>query len=177
MFNMIKSGDLIKDFSTFTDMQSGKKSDDPNDPAAKFPPPTPAKDGHYYHTIRDITWQTFKSFFPKTDTGRFYNMTDSDRAVCIKFFIDAGSITKDKIINIMLSYCVWATGNCNTEQNYYRGWYNVDMKKETLSTMVFLDRVTDIRLYFLTQIPNYNKYGLGWKRGVMCMWKLLNQYI
>jgi hypothetical protein len=177
LYNIIKSGNLVADFSKFTDLQSGKKSDDPHDPAAHDLPPKPDTDGHYYHTIRDITWETFKSFFPNTTPEKFYNMTDADRAVCIKWFIDAGKVTKNDVANIFLAYSVWGTGNCLREKSTYKSWYGIDLSSETIDTKILLDRLTDIRLYIIKQISNYNLYGLGWTRGVMALYKLLCQYI
>lgn len=177
LYNQIKSGDLVKDFSIFTDNQSGHKSDDPSDPAAKDSPIIPDIDGRYYHTIRDITYNTFKSYCNGLSVKDFYDMTDENRSKCIKPFIDAGKITKDEVVNMFLSYCVWGTGNCNSERSYYREWYKTDLSKETAQTSILLDRIVDIRLYHLSKISNYNLYGIGWKRGVMAFWKLLNQYV
>ena len=179
MYNLISTGDIVSDFSKFTDLQSGKKSDDPKDSAAHFPPPTPAKDGKYYHTIRDITWQTYHTLLPLRTANDFYNMSDGDRNFVVSRIMSYSAFTSDKIINAFLSYLSWASGNYHNEMNVYSAWYKSDIRKdlENISRTIILNRLVDIRLYTYSQMRQFSTYGSGWQAGILNLWHLLLQYI
>ena len=180
MYGMQKSGNVLDDFCKFTDYQSGGKSDDPNDWYFKNTvnpaPPIPDTDGHYYHTVRDCCWQLFKTVV-SSDPVRFYNMSDADREVVVKYMISFGNISKSDIVNAMFWYAVWGTGNCHMEQVYYGSWYKTAINDDidSLGVKAVLDRVTDIRLYNLSTFITTASFP-GQPAGVLNIWRLLSSY-
>lgn len=178
-FNTPYTGNIIVDFSQFTDDQSGKKSDDPNDPAAKDSPIVPATDGRYYHTIRDITWATYHAIFPNRPAQYFYTMTDEERQSCISPFINAGKQTTSDLINIMLSYIIWG-GSLSLILSTYHTWYSettlqADTMNDEHATFV---KLIDVRRYVYSNcLSDSSKYGEGWDLGVLCFWKLFRNYL
>ena len=180
MYNMKKSGNLFDDFFRFTDLQSGGKSDNKSDyyfkntkePAAS----TPDADGRYYHTVRDVTWQLFKTHVIN-DANRFYNMSDADRSICVNVMMKPAKRTKSELVNTMLAYCVWGTGNCIKEMELYQEWYNTDINSDidSLGEKAIVDRITDIRLFLLSTWKT-TKENPGQPAGVLNLWNLLKQY-
>ncbi len=106
MYNLKSTGDTVKDFAKFTDVQSGGKSDDPNDPMAHYAPKIPYKDGRYYHTIRDIGYPTFLSVYPNSPVIEFYEMSDEKRNNIICVIMEHSAYTKDSVVDCMFAYIV-----------------------------------------------------------------------
>jgi hypothetical protein len=174
MFNLTTTNNIVKDFAKFTDLQSGKKSDDPNDPAAKFLPPKPYKDNRYYHTIRDITWQTFHTLKPELSEYYFYNMSDELRNYFIQHFMISGIKTSSDACNALLSYVNWGSGNCEKELELYKKWYKTDTVENIIESILF-DRLTDIRIYRYSNMKP-EKYRNGWIAGELNFWFLFRNY-
>ena len=180
MYNMQPSGDIFADFCKFTDLQSGGKSDNKTDyyylNTVNPAPPIPFVNGRYYHTVRDITWQLFKHLVAD-DANRFYNMTDADREIVVKFMTAQANITKSEVVNSMFSYAVWGTGNCQSEKTYYAAWYKTNLNDDidALGEQAILDRITDIRLYVLSTFTT-TANNPGQPAGVLNLWSLLKQY-
>lgn len=173
------TGDIIADFSQFTDDQSGKKSDDKTDSASKDSPDTPATDGRYYHTIRDVTFSTYKSIFPNRPAQYFYTMTDEERMTCIMHYVNAGKMTTSPLVNILISYIIWG-GSLSVILHTYHWWY----KDTTLQADALLSehdtfiKLLDIRRWVynncLGEASKIN--GMGWDRSIINFWKLFKQY-
>jgi hypothetical protein len=87
MWFLKSSNSWVRDFSIFTKAQGGGKSADPNDTASKNMPPIPDKDGHFYHTVHDITWSTFQHNIKGATPERFYSMSDQDRTFIVQKFL------------------------------------------------------------------------------------------
>ena len=172
------TGDLILDFSKFTDDQSGKKSDDPDDPAAKDSPNIPAVDGHYYHTIRDVTWATYHSLFPNRPVQYFYTLSDEERAVCINKYIQHGKYCSKDSINILCAYFAWGSWDYQPEISLYKSWYNSDayIDAGTKEHDVFV-RLVDIRRYRYSVMNGHEKYYDGWTLGILNFYALFKKYI
>jgi hypothetical protein len=122
------TGNMVTDFASFTLLQSGDpkngyKSCDPKDKASANPPPTPYTDGKYYHTVKDVTWSTYHSIFPKRPASMFYNMTDEERGICVMKYINAGKLTTSPLVNILLSYIAWG-GSLSKVLHTYCDWYS-----------------------------------------------------
>ena len=78
----------------------------------------------------------------------------------------------------MLAYAMWGTGNFQNELRYYAAWYKSTLVNDCLfqDAATMLDRLTDIRLYFITHdLPQHTEMP-GWEAGVLNMWSLLKQY-
>jgi hypothetical protein len=173
------TGNLIVDFSKFTDDQSGKCSHDPNDPAAKYPPPSinPAT-GFSDHTIRDITWQTYHTIFPSRPPSMFFNMTDAERAICIEPFIQHGEYCSKDSINILCSYIAWGSWDYQPEISIYKEWYKSDAVTDAESQEhdVFV-RLIDIRKYRYSVIQGHEHYQDGWVLGILNFYQLFKNYV
>ena len=177
MFNMQPSGDIAADLSRFTDLQGGGRSADPNDNAARFPPPQPHKDGVKYHTVRDITWATFKSFFPALGPDDFYDMTDANRTIIIKRIMTASNETRSPAINALLSYIAWGSGSYSKELLIYLTWYKSNYRDDiaVLGEKVVFDRLTDIRKYRYSMMDQVGEYP-GWIPGLINFWRVFRQH-
>jgi len=182
MYKMVITGDVVSDFAKFTDLQSGKKSNDPDDPAAFYFCPVPYKDGQLYHTIRDITADTFRNINKMKRLNLTWNdflyMTDKTRRIFIDEFINKTEFTNSKIINTLLAYVKWGTGNCQFEVGTYKSWYKTTMAGDlkTLSETTVFNRIIDLRLYHYSLIANYKIYGHGWDAGILNFWNTFKQY-
>ena len=108
---------------------------------------------------------------------RFYNMSDVDREVVVKYMISFGNISSSDVVNAMFWYAVWGTGNCHEEQIYYNSWYKTVINDDitSLGVKAILDRVTDIRLYNLSTFST-TAANPGQPAGVLNLWSLLKQY-
>ena len=181
MYQMQKSGKIWDDFAKFTDLQSGGKSDNKTDyyylNTVNPAPPVPDSDGRYYHTVRDVTWQLYKTLFPDNTPAQFYAMSNSDREAVVEYMIKPALITKSDTVNGMFAYAVWGTGNCHAEQVYYQAWYTTDINADidTLGEKAILDRITDIRLYVLSTFTT-TANNPGQPAGILNLWALLKQY-
>ena len=176
-FNTSFTGNMKTDFSQFTDDESGKKSDDINDPAAKDSPNSPDTDGHYYHTIRDITWNTYHSIFPNNPPQFFYAMTDLEREACIQKYFDHANYTNSDLVNILFAFFAWGSWDYQPECSLYKEWYNSDIiiDSEDNEHDVFV-RLIDIRKWRYSQMTQADIYGLGWVRALLCFFRLFIQY-
>jgi hypothetical protein len=172
------TGNSLLDFSQFTQDQSGRKSDDPNDPAAKNAPPSPDTDGHYYHTINDVIWSTYHSIFPQRPPSMFYNMTKEERATCIDKFIEHGKYCGKDSINKLCSYIAWGSWDFQPEISLYKTWYGTDARPdaETHEHDTFV-RLIDIRKYRYSVMNNHELYSASWTLGILNFWHLFIQYI
>lgn len=111
------TGNMAKDFSTFTIGQGGGKSDDPTDAAAHAAGAfwtQRDKDGRRYHTVHDITRPFFLAYatiagVPATADG-FYNMTIEQHDSICKTWIDSTKETTSDICNLVLDFAEWGSG-------------------------------------------------------------------
>ena len=174
MYNLKQSGNLIKDFAIFTDMQSGGRSCDPKDTAAKYLPPQPHIDGRYYHTVRDITWQSFHALIPAGTPELFYSMPYETRQIFINHFINGNRVTESESVNFLLSYFAWGSGSSNPERTYYKIWFNSTIQKDIkeIGEFIVFNRLTDIRLWRYSLMRTYAVHGAGWRAGTLIFWNL-----
>lgn len=177
MYKLKPSGDLLKDFFDFTEVQGGGRSCNPTDPYLKMLghwPPKPYKDGKLYHTVRDITWDTFKMYCPTFLVEQFYDMSDDTRMFIVKNMIRGAIITNNDVINYLLGYCIWGTGNCKSELNLYKTWYKTNLQKDidSMGARTVFMRLLDIRKFRTTSTENP-----GWVGGIICFYKLFKNYL
>ena len=179
-FNTPFTGNLIFDFSQFTSDQSGRKSDNPTDPAAEYYwPAVPDVDGRRYHTILDVTNKTYHTFFPNDSPQQFYNMTNEKRMYCVMNYVNSGKFTTSGILNILLSYIVWG-GSLSKVLLFYHTWYpNTTLQNDVLNDEkgTFI-KLIDVRRYVYTNCLGEDSTNnwLGWDRGIINFWKLFKQY-
>jgi hypothetical protein len=172
------TGDIVKDFSEFTKLQSGGKSDNKSDSARFFSPKTPDIDGHFYHTVDDVTFQTYKKFFPNNTDKQFYNMTSAERTLCVKWFITAGRLTSSELVNILISYIIWG-GSLGMVLKYYASWYPDkgivnDAFTDAYGTFI---KLIDVRRYvYGNKLKGSIVNKLGWDRGILNFYRIFKQY-
>jgi hypothetical protein len=190
MFEMVKSGDVILDFSNFTLKQSGNlangyKSYDDKDPYVTTNiakgidpyPPLADTDGRKPHTVKDITYLTFASIVSH-DSARFYTMNDIDRKLVIVHFITPSFITKSNAVNGFLAYMYWSAPVVfNKIRGTYDEWYGNLIEQDTKidNERIILERLVDIRLWQIACNPKSKEYP-GWAAGILNLWHLLIQY-
>ncbi len=170
------SDDLLIDFFHFTDNQGGGKSKDPNDPAAAAMPPEPDVDGNYYHTVRDITWSSYKNILLKngiTPTAkRFYSMSDGDKKIIVADYINKTKKTTSLLINCALAFYNWQ-GSANPFLNKFlvnNGIQNLQEGIAKYGENVLFDMLMSERITYMRALNP--RYALGWSRGCLCFWKL-----
>lgn len=175
MWNLKTSRDALIDFSNFTKLQGGGKSNDINDTAAKFMPPKADKDGQFYHTVNDITWMAFKNHIPNATAERFYDMNEKDRALIISHFLV--NPTNCIAVDMLLSYIKWGSGSFLSDAVFFKEMYGYDLydavKKNPFDAF---DNLTVARLEHIKKFKTFSKHGKGWQRGHLCFYKLFRQY-
>lgn len=176
IYNLVASGNLFEDFFRVTDAQSGGKSKDPNDPASKFMPPLPDKDGNYYHTVRDITWKTFSDKCEKLgltpDPKSFYNMTDNTKKSIVKDFFNLGKKTKSDFINAVLSYFFWG-GSAKTTINLFEKVYgSIDSNIKKEGELKTFQKLIITRIEHLKKLNP--RYELGWSRALLAFYHVFS---
>lgn len=189
MYTMKPTGNLEYDFALFTKLQGGGKSDNKSDAAfLNNTPPTPDKDGRYYHTVDDIIYSTFKKANPDATNlpYDFYNMTTARRAKVVKSFLV--KTTTSDACNALLSYCNWGGGGFKRCAEIFKENYGIDLfaaiKKNEADAFnkICLCRIAQLKASnnFIVQgqaKTNWEINGLGWTRGVLCLWNVFRQYI
>lgn len=102
-------------FKDFIALQEGGLSRDPFDSASSRVPPKPHTDGHFYHTNRGWTWNTWqntrKRFNLSATSEQFYTMdrADSDKLKDKVFFADY-QFSDSEVINVFCFYVSWGGG-------------------------------------------------------------------
>ena len=172
MYFMKATGNLINDFAKFTDLQSGGKSDDPNDSASAVLPHKPDKDGKTYHTIRDVTYATYKTLMPQGSVDDFYAMTDETRNVFINYFLRQNRHTGRPRIDVLLAYFAWGSGTSYNELKTYQAWYETKLIDEKENDAVLFNRLIDIRLYRLRKMKDAVHYSSGWQAAILNFWNV-----
>jgi len=175
-YNMKASGDILMDFVEFTDKQCLRPSSDPNDyyiTNGGHYPPEPDTDGIQYHTVRDITYDLFHRFFPYFPSKSFYKMSDETKIFIVSNIIKSAIITNSDVVNYLLAYCIWATGNCKKELALYKEWYGTKLQADidALGDKTVFIRLSDIRKFRMTQSTCPGHLG-----GILCFYKIFLQY-
>jgi len=175
-YNMKPSGDILKDFVIFTDKQCLKPSSDPNDwyiINGGHYPPKPDIDNVFKHTVRDITYDLFHAYCPKLSSEDFYKMTDEVKTFIVRKSLIPAILTNSDAINYLLGYCVWATGNCKKEIEFYKLWYGSTLQKDidALGEKQVFIRLADIRKYRMSKSNCPGHLG-----GILCFYHIFINY-
>ena len=186
LFDNIKpTGNARNDLASFLFGQGGGKSDDINDPASKWLPPTPDKDGHYYHTVNDITWHLYSNiqlstilkYTPTADD--FYNMTEERRNQIIDFHINKGNISSSCIVNYVATYSIWGSGTSHFMLKRFEEVYgNIDVVIKHRGEYFAFSRMLESYRYVLEQRNqhNWHIYGKGWSSGIAHFHRIFKVY-
>lgn len=111
----------------------GKLSRHPADSAAKYPCPTPYRDGLKYHTNKGITYATWSGYFGNKNDARFYAMSDQDWfTIFSKLYYLPVKGDKFKCPNIgyMVSEFAWGSGVNPAVKTLQRACNNMGAKLE-----------------------------------------------
>lgn len=179
LFNMVISGNMFDDFYKFTNVQSGGKSADPNDPAAKFPPSIPDKDGKYYHTVKDVTFKTFVDIAHRygmtADPKIFYEMPEYIRKIIVKdFIIAAKKYTQSDLVNYAIAYFLWGGSAKKAIDIFVEKFGNL---KDYINTNGELKTFNNLMYLRILQLQKLNpRYAKGWTTLLLCYWNVFKQY-
>jgi hypothetical protein len=175
-YGMKPTGNILKDFATFTDLQCLKPSYDPNDYYIKnggHYSPKPDKSGKAPHTVRDVTYDLFHTFCPQFFPEQFNEMSDETKMFIVKNVIKSAIITNSDAINYLFGYCLWATGNYKKELAFYKEWYGTKLQDDidTLDELTVFIRLIDIRVFRMAQSNMPGHLG-----GILCFYKVFVSY-
>lgn len=197
--NVQPSGNMNRDFIKFVHGQGGGKSNDPNDPAAKFMPPKPDKDGKYYHTVNDITWAFFKDNAVlvgiEATPERFYNMNDDEYTLIVnKYISDKRRVFKvnSDAVAMVLVYTEWGSGRgdgvygnkrydygaLDLMDFYYQSYgFTINESIDIIGEyMTFFLLLTKRREQMKLETSGWNRYYLNWSSGLAHFHRVFKTY-
>ena len=165
------------DLASFFKKWEGGLSRDPKDTASVDPCPTPYKGKTGYHTNKGITYQTWKSFFGKSNDKRFHDMSDADWFQVFEkgYWNPMAKVTDNELILCVLSSWAWGSGVNGAIKHLQRFLRVEDDGIVGKNTRGALSKVLsnhhekylallmcDNRAYQFSKMKSFDAHGKGW---------------
>ena len=172
------TGNFFNDLVAFIKNKEGGLSNNPNDPAAKNPSPTPQN----YHTNKGITYKTFQdsaaTFNYNPSLSNFLAMPDEIwKPIFINKYYNKAKLTNNEVLNGLFAY--W----------YWQGWDSrylpikdvTQVINSNLSNKDKLKALTNLRLRYYRNIiaanPKLSIFAKGWNNTANDYYNLFVQYL
>jgi hypothetical protein len=174
------TGDMIHDWGVFV-LGQGGKSDCVKDLSTKYRPKVPDVDGRYYHTVKDVTWRTFRGLAKKygydSSPYSFYNMDDDVHRLIINHFMEKSAVTESDVINAFLSFVLWGSGSLKMYLEMFDDDYgDINEYIQEHGEYEALHSCILIRHQHLQHSRTWDVHGKGWSSGLAHYHRIFKHY-